>query len=53
MLTEEEAQDIILFKETCEGKPKPEFYRKEFPKLAEVGILGNVRAILVGKPHIA
>ena len=51
MLTEEEAQDKILFIETCEEKPAPEFYRKEVAKLAEVGILGNVRAILVGKPQ--
>ena len=51
ILTPEEAKDKILFIETCEEKPVPELYHQELAKLEEVGILGNVRAILVGKPQ--
>lgn len=51
LLTPAEAKDKLLFIETSEEQPAPALYRKKLLKLAEVGILGNVNGILVGKPQ--
>lgn len=50
-LTPEEAKEVILFIETSEELPAPELYRQKLAKLAAVGILSNVKGILVGKPQ--
>lgn len=40
----------ILFLETCEEKPEPEKFRKEFFSLKETGIFEEVAAVIFGKP---
>lgn len=46
-----EWRDAVLFVETSEEKPSPEFVTWTFRNLAAQGILKAVRGILVGKPQ--
>ncbi|MFC6259875.1 S66 family peptidase [Levilactobacillus fujinensis] len=41
----------ILFLETSEEKPTPAAYRTMLQNLKQAGILGNVKAIITGKPQ--
>lgn len=49
--TPEECRGKILFLETSEEQPTPEAYATMLANLTEAGILGNVTAILMGKPQ--
>lgn len=44
-------RDKILFLETSEEQPTPAAYRTMLENLRQAGILGNVRAIIAGKPQ--
>lgn len=44
-------QDSILFFETSEEKPKPEFVRYWLRNYAEMGILKRAKGILLGRPY--
>ena len=46
----EEWKDAILFMETSEEKPSPDFVRLTLRNLAAQGILGALKGIIVGKP---
>lgn len=50
-LKPEETKDKLLFIETCEELPTPDLFRQQLLKLSEIGILSNVKGILVGKPQ--
>lgn len=47
----EEWKGKILFIETCEEKPTPEFLKKELLALKERGVFDAVAGVLVGKPQ--
>ncbi len=47
----EEWKDKILFFETSEEKPSPNFVKWTLRNLAQQGILKNLKGILVGKPQ--
>ena len=47
----EEWKDAILFVETSEDKPSPDFITWTFRNLAAQGILKVIRGIIVGKPQ--
>lgn len=49
--TLEEWTDSILFVETSEEKPSPEFVQWTFRNLAAQGILKRLKGIMVGKPQ--
>ena len=44
-------KDAILFVETSEEKPSPDFVKWTFRNLAAQGILNVIKAIIVGKPQ--
>ncbi|WP_125764115.1 S66 family peptidase [Levilactobacillus mulengensis] len=44
-------RDKILFLETSEEKPTPAAYQTMLQNLKQAGILGNVKAIITGKPQ--
>ncbi|WP_061777325.1 S66 family peptidase [Levilactobacillus senmaizukei] len=46
-----ECRDKILFLETSEEQPTPAAYRQMLRSLKQAGILGNVQAIITGKPQ--
>lgn len=48
--TLDEWKDAILFVETSEDKPSPDFIKWTFRNLAAQGILNVIRGIIVGKP---
>ncbi|SHE75005.1 MULTISPECIES: S66 family peptidase [Caloramator] len=47
----EEWKDKILFIETCEEKPNPEFFEKELLALKNKGVFDVISGIIVGKPQ--
>ncbi len=49
--TLEEWENAILFVETSEDKPSPDFIKRTFRNLAAQGILRAVNGIIVGKPQ--
>lgn len=49
--TLEEWRDAILFIETSEDKPSPDFIKWTFRNLAAQGILKVIKGIIVGKPQ--
>lgn len=46
-----EWEDAILFIETSEDKPSPNFIKQTFRNLAAQGILNVIKGIIVGKPQ--
>ncbi len=46
-----EWKDKVLFIETCEEKPTPEFFAKELIALKSQGVFDVISGILVGKPQ--
>lgn len=49
--TLEEWEDAILFIETSEDKPSPDFIKWTFRNLAAQGVLNVIKGIIVGKPQ--
>ncbi len=47
----DEWKDKILFIETCEEKPTPEFFEKELLVLKNRGVFDVISGIIVGKPQ--
>lgn len=47
----EEWRGNVLFIETCEQKPEPEYFRKELTALKKRGVFEAVNGVLVGKPQ--
>ncbi|MGH0052423.1 MAG: LD-carboxypeptidase, partial [Sphaerochaetaceae bacterium] len=41
----------LLFLESSEEAPEPALYKTYLMKLAEVGVLGSVKGVLIGKPY--
>lgn len=48
--TLDQFENIVLFAETSEEMPSAHYVRRVFRALGERGILGKVRAVLVGRP---
>lgn len=46
----EQFEDVVLMTETSEEIPEPDYVRRVYRALGERGILGRVRAVLVGRP---
>lgn len=44
-------KDSILFLETAEGMPKPDFIRWWLRNYAELGILSNIKGLIFGRPY--
>lgn len=49
--SKEEWKGKILFIETCEEKPVPEFFEKEVIALKDKGVFDVINGVLVGKPQ--